>query len=275
MSEIRHVVLFSGGVGSWAAAKRVVALHGTEGLVLLFTDTKSEDEDLYRFLPEAAANVGGQLEWIAEGRDIWQVFEDEGIIGNTRMDVCSRILKREMSKKWIQENCDPDLVTVHVGIDWSERNRFDKMERYWHPYEIAAYLLDPPYQIKIEHLADLRAEGIVPPRLYALGFKHNNCGGFCIKGGHGQFSHLLRVLPERYAYHEQKERDFRAKTGKDVAILRDRRGGTSTPLTLESLRKRVEAQQPIDEMDWGACACVEPSEEELQPLEEMHAERTS
>lgn len=55
------VVLFSGGLGSWAAAKRTVARHGTEGVTLLFTDTKAEDEDLYRWLPVAAANVGAPL----------------------------------------------------------------------------------------------------------------------------------------------------------------------------------------------------------------------
>jgi 3'-phosphoadenosine 5'-phosphosulfate sulfotransferase (PAPS reductase)/FAD synthetase len=63
--------MFSGGVGSWAAARRVVEKHGTEDLVLLFADTLIEDEDTYRFLREAAANVGGQLVEIADGRTPW------------------------------------------------------------------------------------------------------------------------------------------------------------------------------------------------------------
>lgn len=44
----KRVVMFSGGVGSWAAAKRVAERRGTDGLILLFADTKSEDEDTYR-----------------------------------------------------------------------------------------------------------------------------------------------------------------------------------------------------------------------------------
>jgi 3'-phosphoadenosine 5'-phosphosulfate sulfotransferase (PAPS reductase)/FAD synthetase len=56
---MRHVVFFSGGVGSWAAGKRIAAQYGTDGLTLLFTDTRIEDPDLYRFLDDAAANVGG------------------------------------------------------------------------------------------------------------------------------------------------------------------------------------------------------------------------
>lgn len=42
---MKHVVMFSGGIGSWAAAKRVAAEHGTADLTLLFTDTLIEDAD--------------------------------------------------------------------------------------------------------------------------------------------------------------------------------------------------------------------------------------
>jgi len=72
----QHVVMFSGGAGSWATAKLVAERHGTDGLTLLFADTKIEDEDTYRFLHEAAANVGGELVVTAEGRTPWEVFKD-------------------------------------------------------------------------------------------------------------------------------------------------------------------------------------------------------
>ena len=51
---MQHVVMFSGGAGSWMTAKRVAEKHGTDNLILLFADTLIEDEDLYRFLDEAA-----------------------------------------------------------------------------------------------------------------------------------------------------------------------------------------------------------------------------
>ncbi len=40
---MKHVVMFSGGAGSWATARRVI----DRGLdpVLLFADTRMEDED--------------------------------------------------------------------------------------------------------------------------------------------------------------------------------------------------------------------------------------
>lgn len=59
-SEIKHVVSFSGGAGSWAASKRLVESVPTQQVTLLFADTLIEDQDTYRFLVEGAANVFGQ-----------------------------------------------------------------------------------------------------------------------------------------------------------------------------------------------------------------------
>ncbi len=54
-----HLIFYSGGLASWATAMRVAEKHGTKNLKMLFTDTKMEDEDLYRFLDESAVVVGG------------------------------------------------------------------------------------------------------------------------------------------------------------------------------------------------------------------------
>src|SRR4051812_7862855 len=124
---MQHLVMFSGGIGSWAAAKRVAAAHGTADLVLLFTDTLMEDEDLYRFLPEAAANVGGRLVRIADGRTPWGVFFDRRFLGNSRIDPCSEVLKRKLASKWRNEHCQPESTIVYVGIDWTEQHRIEGM----------------------------------------------------------------------------------------------------------------------------------------------------
>ena len=41
---MKRVCMFSGGVSSWAAAKREAERNGVEGLTLLFADTKEEDD---------------------------------------------------------------------------------------------------------------------------------------------------------------------------------------------------------------------------------------
>jgi hypothetical protein len=224
---MKHIVLFSGGVGSWAAARRIEVGPDDE-LILLFTDTKDEHPDLYRWLPEAAANIGGTLVWLKQEWDgLWDLFRDKNFIGNTRVDICSDQLKRKPARKWVNENCDPNNTTIYIGIDWTEAHRFDRASPHWKPYTLVAPLIEPPFLSKSELLALIEEEGMVVPLSYRQGFSHNNCGGFCVKQGHGGFLKLLRADPDTFAYHEEQERQFRERTGKDVAVLRDRSMGES------------------------------------------------
>lgn len=251
-----HVVMFSGGIGSWAAAKRVAAKHGTDALTLLFADTLIEDEDLYRFIEEAAADVGGEFVRVAEGRDPWQVFHDERYLGNSFLDPCSKILKRKFLRRWLEKNRDPKETVVYLGIDWTEEHRLNAAQPRWSPWKCAAPMCDEPFQTKADLLAELRAKGIRPPRLYELGFPHNNCGGFCIKAGQAHFKLLLTVMPDRYDMHERKEQELGDYLGKKVTILRDRRGGRTRPMSLKEFRERIECGEATDQLEWGGCGCV-------------------
>ena len=253
----KHVVLFSGGAASWAAARRVVERHGREDVTLLFTDTMTEDEDLYRFLDDASRDLGVPVTRLADGRDIWQVFKDERFLGNTRADPCSRILKRDLSRAWIEANYNPATTTIYLGMDWTETHRLDRARLAWHPWTVEGPMTERPYRTKDEILADLRAAGITPPRLYDLGFAHNNCGGGCVKAGQSHFAHLLRAFPVRYAEWEAGEESVRQHIGADVSILRDRTDGGTAPLTLRALRERLEAGATLPMFDLGGCGCFE------------------
>ena len=236
-------------------AKRVAEASGTDSLALLFADTKMEDADTYRFVDEAAANVGGRLVKIADGRDVWQIFHDKRYLGNTRVDPCSRILKRELMRDWLEANCDPERATIYLGFDWTEPHRIEGARNRWAPWKVEFPMTQPPYIDKDEMRRLAEAEGLQPSELYRLRFPHSNCGGFCVKAGQAQFDLLLRAYPERYRYHEQKEQELREHLGKDVAILRDRRGGETKPLTLRAFRERMEAGES-HQLDWGDCHCV-------------------
>lgn len=255
---VKHIVQFSGGVGSWMAAMRVANQHGTDNMILLFADTKMEDEDLYRFLDEAAANVGAPLVRITDGRTPWELFKDKKFIGNHLVDKCSEHLKRNLLRKWRNENCGPKNTTVYLGIDWTEEHRLTRLRtkpeaKKWN---FQAPLCDAPYLSKAQMIEALKAEGIRPPRLYELGFPHNNCGGFCVKAGQAQFALLLQTMPERYRWHEEQEEAMRQYIGKDVSVMRDRRGGKSRPLTMRAFRERIEAGQLFDKEEWGGCGCA-------------------
>lgn len=257
----QHVVMFSGGIGSWAAAKRVAEEHGTDNLTLLFTDTLIEDEDTYRFLHEGAENVGGQLVEIADGRTPWEVFRDVRFLGNSRVDPCSLHLKRNLADRWLEEHHDPDNTTVYVGIDWSEIHRFERLASRKLPWVYEAPLCDPPLLTKDDMHEWAEREGLAKQRLYKLGMPHANCGGGCIKMGQGGFARLLRVDPCTYEEWERNEEMIREELERDVSILRDRSGGDTTPLTLRELRERIEGGKQVDMFDIGGCGCFVDSEE--------------
>jgi hypothetical protein len=255
VSDIKHLVMFSGGICSWAAAKRVVERHGTDGVVLLFADTLMEDEDLYRFLPEAAANVGVPLVRIQDGRNPWQVMRDERFIGNSRADPCSKILKRRLLTKWRDDNCNIATTTVHIGMSWDEDARVRRIIEMYKPWRYECPMADRPWVSKDGMFDLLHAQGIRAPRLYDMGFAHNNCGGFCIKAGQAHFAKLLAKMPERYAYHEAQEQALSEHLGQG-SILTDRSGGTKKPLSLKEFRERLQRHEPHDEFDLGGCGCA-------------------
>ena len=276
---MHHVVMYSGGIGSWACAMRVAQTHGTDNLILLFTDTKKksdchphrgEDQDLYRFLEQGASVIGGKLEWISRGKHIWQVFEDNRYMGNSRIDPCSRELKREMARQWVEEHFTPDEVTLYIGIDWTEYHRTVSNTKGWEPYHVEFPMCQQPYLTKEDMCKWAESLGVKRPRLYDLGFAHNNCGGFCVKAGQGHFYQLLKTMPERYAYHEMKQEELFSVLGKRRPFIRQVVKGEKQYLSLKEFREQVEALEAekqdvscqLDLFDIGGCGCFgdfEPS----------------
>lgn len=251
--QSERIVLYSGGALSWAAAMRTIERHGRDNVRLLFTDTSMEDKDLYRFLDDSEHQLGLPLIRLKDGRTPWDVFREEGMLGNARIDLCSRILKRDMGQRWLAENAPG--ATLVFGIDWTESHRLVGLrERYGAMgYAVEAPMCEPPYLWKRAVFDWMADEGLKPPRLYALGFSHNNCGGFCVRAGQSHFAHLLREMPERYAFHEAQENALRAQLGKDVSVMVDRRGGgPRRPLTMTQFR---EENAPHDGFDFGGCGC--------------------
>ena len=255
----RFIVQLSGGAASYAAARLIVDEHGPADVTLLFADTKVEDPDLYRFLDDVERRLNIPITRLCEGRTPWEVFFDEGMIGNTRVDPCSKILKRQILRAWLEENATPDEAVVVIGYDANEEHRFGPLQERYKPWRVRAPLIEHGL-FKEQTFGILAADGLVAPKLYAVGFQHNNCGGRCIKGGQAQWALLLDHYPDRYDEDERNEEEFRRRTGKDVSILRDRRGGKTKPLTLRQFRQWRESEPSlIDWLEWGGCSCMEPT----------------
>lgn len=298
---MKRICMVSGGEGSAYTAQLVARHHGVDGL--LFTDTLAEDTGAYRFLIQTSFFVCGHpapakllakaaaipewhedrfgrrpilaeiaaeamalcpaLSWISYGLDPWEIYKRERFLGNSRVDPCSKILKRQMADRWLIANHDPANATVYVGIDFTEAHRFDDGEggglgprRLADGWRYAAPMCEPPFHSRRDAVEWLAVSHIRRPRLSAEGFSHNNCSGDCCKAGQGHRAHQLRVHPARYAFSEANEEEMREFLGQDVSMMSDRAGdGAKKPLTLRMLRERIEAGAQVDLFDIGGCGC--------------------
>lgn len=262
-----HIVSISGGMASAIAADRVIERFGKDRVTLWFADTNWEDEDLFRFQRECLERWGMPLTRYSDGRTPLQVAEDEHIIPNQKIAPCSRVLKFNAFSQWLADQPKPAIV--YLGMDWREgqrkktqRDKYESVDGVsvdfpldWKPIEYR------PYEDVI------RSWGIEPPRLYLLGFGHNNCGGRCVRQGVSEWKRLWVHFPARFAEVEQWEQEQRVKgePWSRYAIAkreRERADGTkeTIPVTLEQLRKEWEMslQPGLDEViidDREHCFC--------------------
>lgn len=256
MSEITHLVSFSGGMGSFAEAKACVDKFGKENVILLFADTLTEDEDLYRFVDECVQFLDVKLVRLCDGRNIWQLFNDEHFVANQRLDLCSRVLKRELLIAYMKNNFWIDNVHHHLGIDYSECHRLLRAQKVQWPWVYRSTLVEDGRFIEKDFSEQF---GIQRPRLYRMGFHHNNCGGFCVKAGLGHFKILWEKMPERYDYHENEEQKTAQKHG-TLPFLSKQVNGQRVWLTLKDYRELyLEAgKSDDDKFDIGGCNCAIP-----------------
>lgn len=249
--SIRHHISFSGGLGS-AVSALIAHEQGLE-FTLLFADTLIEDDDLYRFIEDVSSAVGVPITYLRDGRTPWEVFRDVRYHGNSRTAHCSDILKRQQVKQWLAENAAPDDPMV-LGMDMWEQDRIDRAQRH---YDRPVVSLLNEYQVwRPQYDEWLERYGLEKPRLYELGFPHNNCGGFCVRAGLGQHRRLLDVFPERFAWHEEQQRQLMSEVDTARPHLRRVIDGQTEYLTLAQLRAEAEKQGCLDFSEGPAgCGC--------------------
>ena len=176
---MKHVVGFSGGAASSVTAKIVRDTYGAENTVLLFHDTKTEPADNDRFRADVSAFLGVPITDDSDGRDIWGVFQDEGILGNGRNTPCSRILKQERSMAYMKAN---QPAVLYIGFTAEETDRAQRtFARYAaQDVEVRFPLVEQGIS-KDECLHRVQTcWGLKLPQLYAWA-DHTNCIP-CVKG---------------------------------------------------------------------------------------------
>ena len=229
------------------AADRVIERYGKENVILWFADTSWEDEDLYRFLADCEARWGITVTRFCDGRTPLEVAEQASIIPNQRRAPCSLQLKVKPFTNFITDL--PKPITVHLGLDFTEVHRMDRPKAEYE--KIPGVTVDLPLMWEPvampPHRRVTEEWGLETPRLYKMGFPHNNCGGRCVRQGIKEFQRLKHAFPGRFAEVAEWEQRQREKGGAraDYAILRDRRGGELRPMTLNAIADKMGEQIPL------------------------------
>lgn len=245
----RYAVSLSGGLASAVCAQLVIDRYGKDNVDLVFCDTLWEDDDLYRFLDDLSARWAMPIIRIADGRTPLQVAEDQHIVPNSRIAPCSKVLKVQVFERWIAEQ--PKPLSVCIGLDWTELHRLDGPRKGYG--SIPGVSVNFPLlweKSNPDYAETVQSWGIKIPRLYTMGFSHNNCGGRCVRQGHQQFLLLREKFPERFAELVEWETPRFEETGYAFSV--DRRGGKKVPLPLVQLSERNAAKD-----DAVVCVCNE------------------
>jgi len=250
-----RVVSYSGGLGSFMAAYMTMqAGHEAE---LVFCDVRTEDADLYRFLRETATYFqqhGVPLITLDAGMNIWEIQRKVKMQANSQYDPCSRVGKREPFKKYMHDKYPSGDAILVLGIDHTEAHRTKDFERNHAPYSVEVPLCDRP--TSREDIIDiLTGINIEPPRLYEMGFPHNNCGGFCVKAGQKQAALLLKNLPQTYAWHEDEQEKTFAEMGVRKPTIRKTIDGQMYYLSLKDFREFLQDGGKPELWEEAKCAC--------------------
>lgn len=252
MRNPHYIISLSGGIASAACA--VLAHERGLPYSMVFADTRIEDYDLYRFIDELAVALNKPVVKLVDGRDPWDVFVDERYIGNTRTAHCSQELKTEQVRAWMEKtHFFSDFLVLGMYLD--EEDRLERARENWAPQNVCSLLID--YKVFPGDAAEL-VKRYVPklPRLYDMGFLHNNCGGMCVRAGQGQFARLLEMRPQFYAEMEDRQEWAMAQIGPTArGFIRVTLEGVPHYMTLKQFREWIQAGGKPANYEMGGCGC--------------------
>lgn len=253
---MKHIISYSGGKGS--AASVLLAMENNLDFDVVFADTLIEDKELYELTDQLEKVIGKPIIKLTDGRTPWDVFLDKRYIGNNFTAHCSQVLKTDMVRKYIDTHYDKnDWLILVLGMGGSETDRLERAQRNWPNLWVKSLLIKYKLHSQTDISNLLLKYGLKIPRLYELGFPHNNCGGFCVRAGLKQFALLLETFPERFAHHENLMEKTMAAIGPTakpfLSYTKDRERKF---ITLKQFRELYQSNQlTISPFDFQGCAC--------------------
>lgn len=246
----------SGGAGSAIAWKRCLEWYGKDRVEPVFADTKAEDPDLYRFLDDLENVFDQKITRLEDGRDLWQVFFDYRMIKVAHAGgACKASIElkhKPLHRHFKESGCN----AIAVGVEGTEPERMkafrDKLGCVLFPLACRPILSECDIKEEVKEL------GVQLPSLYDDGYAHNNCAGFCVLAGLGQWAANAKRDPEKFEVFASKEQEFMKLTGSTFTILKDQRGEEATPYSLREMQADIEDGREFPQ-DWKSqCACMTP-----------------
>ncbi len=255
----RHICCrVSGGAASAISAMRCIEWFGVHQVTLVNADTGCESDGNYALVDSLESVSGIEIIRLNQGKDIWDVFDEHGVMRIRGACKASVELKQKPLDNFTQTCFLPDDVLIAIGLSWTEPERQHRLTNRLEPYQTFYPLNVLPLLTECDIITELDRYGLPESMAYNLGYVHDNCKGGCVLAGQAQWAGLLDDDPEHFRYCEQRERVFYNRTG--FSVLKDRRGGETKSYTLSQLRIDKEAGRKFRNTWRSTCGCMVPDD---------------
>jgi 3'-phosphoadenosine 5'-phosphosulfate sulfotransferase (PAPS reductase)/FAD synthetase len=169
-----EIVLYSMGIASaYIACRLQDECHKP---VCLWSDTKREDEDTYRFGREVAERWDLNVVEASHGGDLWDTWAKQNFIPARQLGQCSKDFKIIPSRAYLDtlEQAGAS-VRVAYGYDMDEQKRADRTLSHWDYKAVSVWFPLIEWGVsKQQCFGYFHQHGIKPARMYAQ-FQHSNC----------------------------------------------------------------------------------------------------
>ncbi len=199
------IAWFSAGVTSAVACK--MANENFEDTVLIYIETGSHHPDNIRFLRDCEKWIGRPIHIVQNPKydSVSDLIVSRRFINGPKGALCTNDLKKEV-RRMMHRALMPDAHIMGFDISEVERARLFTMRNP------EANFISPLIEFglsKNECAGILHLAGIRLPKMYELGYEHNNCIG-CVKGGQGYWNMIRKDFPEVFAERAAQEREIGA-----------------------------------------------------------------
>jgi len=197
----RAIVWFSCGAAS--AITAMYAVKKYSNCEVVYCDTGGEHESNKEFLLDIEKLINKKITILKNHKykDHFDVFKKTRYLYGNAGSRCTLELKKKLRIKFQK----PDDIHI-FGYTLEEKNRAEKFENY-NPELKVDWILIEKGITKENCLGILWQKEIKLPKMYDLGYNHNNCIG-CIKGGMGYWNKIRKDFPGHFKKMAEIEREI-------------------------------------------------------------------